>query len=150
MRIHSDSISELEVRKAARIAGVNFTSLSLHGSRRRDHAFNVILTGSSPRNQNGGPDKAATWDEWGVFLSRLFALDPAMFTPYYGSEDEFHWVTNGRFRGNVTGADFTHGHTHKWEFSGETLTGAYWVHECGGRNGCGALMRRGDFAAISN
>jgi len=138
MRIHSDSIESLEVRKAARLAGVQFTRFSLHGSRSREAAFDVILTGSSPRNQNfsrGDADKAATWDEWGHFLGTLFALDPAMVTPYYSCADDFHWQTGARFH------DFDlstqHAAGHRWCYSGDSVTGSYSVHECK----CGAIRR---------
>jgi hypothetical protein len=154
MRIHSDSISDLEIRKAARIAGVQFTRFGLHGSRSHEQAFDVILTGSSTRHQNGGPDKAATWDEWGIFLGTLFNLDAAMVCgtvkrPIYASAEHFHWSTGGRYAGTPTAADFARAHNHKWEFTGESMTGTYWVHECGGRNGCGAVRRFGDWEAVS-
>jgi len=144
MRIHSDSIDELEVRKAARLAGISFTRLDLSGSRTRETAFDVILTGSSPRRQNGGEDMAATWDEWGMFLGTLFALDPAMVAgPKHGGyecAEHFHWVTGGRFH-NFNLAD-NHVKGHNWHHSGESVTGSYHVAECGGKNGCGAIMRR--------
>lgn len=45
---------------------------------------------------------AATWDQWGVFLSVLFAHDPAMRVggykrPYYTGSADFHFQTDGRF-----------------------------------------------------
>ena len=65
LRIHSDSIDSLEIRKAARLAGADFTRFSLHGSRSRAQAFDIILTGHSNRRQNGGPDEAASYvSEW--------------------------------------------------------------------------------------
>ena len=149
MRIHSDSLDALEIRKAARIAGVAFTRFNLKGSRSHTGAFDVILTGSSTRRQNSNdnPDYAATWDEWGCFLGTLYAIDPAMVTPYYSSADHFHWITNGRYRATV-GDDFERGHNHRWEFSGESATGAYMVHGCA-RDGCDAVRRFGDWQAVS-
>jgi len=136
MRIHSDFIEDLDVRKAARRASVDFTRFDLKGSRSRDHAFDVILTGSSSRNQNmGGPDKAATWDEWGIFLGTLFALDPAMVTPYYESADHFDWATGGRYRDGVLRGEAHQ--NHKWEWTGSSAGGNYFVHECQ----CGAIRR---------
>jgi hypothetical protein len=136
MRIHSDSIDALEIRKAARLAGVGFTRFSLHGSRSRAFAFDIILTGNSPRNQNGGDEKAATWDQWGHFLNTLFSLDADMVTPYYENADHFHWTTGGRYVDFDLADDHVKGH--KWQYSGETVTGAYMVHEC---TGCGAVRR---------
>jgi hypothetical protein len=141
MRIHSDSIEELEVRKAARLAGVGFTRLSLHGSRSRAAAFDVILTGNSGRRQNmGGPDEAATWDEWGIVLGHLHRLDPNLKTPYYHGEEHYVWATGGRFTPDFTPA--SQHIRHRWEFAGIGVTGSYSVFECAaGRNPCGAIMR---------
>jgi hypothetical protein len=140
MLLHTDTIDTLEVRKAARLAGVNFTRLELKGSRSRDHKFDLILTGTSGRRQNmGGPDEAARWDEWGIFLGHLFRLDPLMWSPYYADAEHYTWATGGRFT-----PDFGPGDTHKrhpWEFSGIGVTGSYSVFECGGKNPCGAIMR---------
>jgi hypothetical protein len=140
MRIHSDSIDELEVRKAARLAGVGFTRLSLHGSRSRAAAFDVKLTGSAGRRQNfGGDDEAASWDEHGIFLGHLHRLDPNLKTPYYEGGEHYVWATGGRFTVDFTPA-MQH-RRHRWEFSGDSVTGSYSVFECGGRNACGAIMR---------
>jgi hypothetical protein len=134
MRMHSDFIEDLDVRKAARAAGVDFTRFDLKGSRTRDHAFDVILTGSSSRRQNGGSDYAATWDEWGVFLGTLFALDPRMVTTPYESGAHFDWSTGGQYR---DGASPDRHKNHKWEWFGSSATGNYHAHECQ----CGAIRR---------
>jgi hypothetical protein len=137
MRLHTDDLHPLLLRKAATLAGVTFTKFEQRGSRSRERAFDVILSGSSSRNQNmGGQDKAATWDEWGIFLATLYTVDPAMTAGQnYECADHFHWVTGDRYR-TLTLAE-QHAN-HKWEFSGETATGAYMVHECGK---CGAIRR---------
>ena len=136
MRIHSDSIDALEIRKAARLAGVGFTRFDLKGSRTRKAAFDIILTGNSPRRQNGGDDMAATWDQWGHFLNTLFTLDADMVTPYYANAEHFHWATGGRYAGGFDLAD-DHVKGHKWQFSGDSAGGGYMVHECP----CGAIRR---------
>lgn len=144
MRLHSNFLETSDFYRAARTAGVSFTRFETKGSRKRDRAFDVILTGTSPRNQNfGGEDKAATWDEWGVFLGVLFGIDPEAVTPYYSCGADFHWQTGNRFFW-IRPAHQRH-RQHRWEWSGRAATGAYTVHECK----CGALMRRGDFAAVS-
>jgi choline dehydrogenase-like flavoprotein len=135
MRIHSDTLDGLELRKAANLAGVNFTRLSLHGSRKREAAFDVILTGDSPRRQNGGEDMAATWDQWGIFLGALFATDADMVTPYYANAEHFHWVTGDRFKNFDRAEDHVKGH--KWRFAGDSVSGSYSVQECQ----CGAINR---------
>ena len=102
MRIHSDSLTTLNMYEAARLARVEFGRCEEKGSRARKRAWDVTLTGESRRRPNGGnrgagDDYAATWDQWGVFLSVLFALDPNMKTPYYADADDFHARTSDRF-----------------------------------------------------
>jgi hypothetical protein len=142
MRIHSDSLESLDLRKAATMAAVDFTRFDLKGSRSRAQAFDVILTGNSGRRQNGGADEAASWDQWGIFLGHLFRLDPNLKTPYYIDGDHFVWVTGGRFTPDFATSDCHR--AHKWGFSHTNVTGAYRVMECEGsqRNpGCGAVQR---------
>lgn len=138
MRIHSDFIEVIDVRKAARLSGTSFTRFDLKGSRKRAQAFDVILTGNSPRRQNQGEDMAATWDQWGVFLQTLFALDPAMVTPYYENADHFAWSTGNRYPDFSLADDHVKGH--RWMFSGFTVTGSYHVSECQAED-CGAIRR---------
>jgi len=140
MRIHSDSIDSLEIRKAARLAGADFTRFSLHGSRSRAQAFDVILTGHSNRRQNGGEDEAASWDQWGIFLGHLYRLDPNLKTPYYVDAEHFVWVTGGRFTPEFTPADC---HVnHKFGLGRPAVTGRYSVATCErGKAPCGAIQR---------
>lgn len=135
MRLHSDFIEADDVRKAARLAGVHFTRFGLHGSRKRAQAFDVILSGSSSRRQNGGDDYAATWDEWGSVLGYLFALDSRMVTPYYSDAADFDFQTGGQYRG---GALPVRHKLHKWHFQNESFNWAYSEHRCE----CGAVLRR--------
>ena len=136
MRIHSDHLDTLEIRKAATLANVAFTRFTTHGSRTREHAYDVILTGSSPRRQNGGDDYAATWDEWGVFLAALFMVDQDAFAKgAYESAEHFHWSTGNRY---TPGFLLQGQHRlHKWEWAGDSATGSYHMSECG----CGAVRR---------
>lgn len=108
MRIHSDKVTLSDITEAERFATRNSpgvdpviaTRWTEHGSRKRTRAWDVILTGSNSRRQNGGPDQAATWDEWGWFLAHLFTVDPnAVAGPYKGSED-FHRKTANVYTGN--------------------------------------------------
>lgn len=121
MRIHSDTLTSLNVYEAARIARAE-VEVTSHGSRSRNHAFNVTLTGESKRRPNSGKrgagdDYAATWDQWGVFLAMLFALDPTMVTPYYADADEFHERTSDRFDVPFFWPADTHG-DHTFRFAG--------------------------------
>src|SRR4051812_26287311 len=146
MLLHTDTLDTLELRKAARLAGVGFTRLDLKGSRSRDHKFDVILTGSGGRGQGfrRDGDPAASWDEWGIWLGHLFRLDErAVVRGMYDYLDgeHFTWATGGRFTPDFTWALQ---HTrHRWEFSGIGVTGSYSVFECSkGPAPCGAIMRQ--------
>lgn len=110
MRIHSDHITTGDIYTAARFARVDVVDLGEHGSRKRDHAFDVKLEGESRRRPNGGASGrdyasgyAATWDQWGVFLAILFDIDPGMVTPYYGDRSEFQHRTAERFTAPTVG-----------------------------------------------
>lgn len=119
MRIHSNVLTTENVRAAAAVARVDFTRYGEGRSRSHDRYFDVILTGESRRHQNGGPDKAATWDQWGVFLAYLFAIDESMVCgtvkrPVYADADDFDYKTAYRF--NVPGfpTDAHGDHTFRW------------------------------------
>lgn len=101
MRIHSDTLTIQNVYEAARHARADL-QVTEHGSRKRSHAFNVTLTGESRRRPNSGKrgagdEYAATWDQWGVFLSFLYNIDPLMVTPYYEDSEHFDTRTASRF-----------------------------------------------------
>lgn len=113
MRIHTDVIDALALLAAARIAGVNL-DYTTHGSRKRDHAFGVTLTGSSHhRSQADRDNHAATWDEWGMFLGYLFRVDPNMTCWAYQDRNDFRFQTDWRFE-EIEPTDFQRGHDHKW------------------------------------
>ena len=101
MRIHSDLIDSTHIYAAARESRVSVEDISRHGSRSRDHAYNVNLSGESRRrpNRSHAPDEyAATWDQWGVFLAHLFDVDPNMTVPtMYKTYDDFTYRTYARF-----------------------------------------------------
>lgn len=121
MRIHTDTLTESDLYRALHAAwgdddARNHTGhghfwlvkAEKHGSRKRDHAFEVALAGDgtvSKRRRNPGTsanrsaqeDYAATWDQWGWFLAELFKRDPNMTTQYYATEAEFHAKTQGKF-----------------------------------------------------
>lgn len=93
MKIHSDTITYLDVRNALQNAVV-YADVDRVGSRKRDHGFNVYLYGSSPyAAQHDRTEKAATWDEWGVFLDYLFEIDPQMIAGQYDGRDDFERQT---------------------------------------------------------
>lgn len=119
MRIHTDTLTTGDFYDAARKAGVTIDRNSMHGSRSRVRAFDFILSGSSNRRQNfGGDGQAATWDEWGVFLSWLFAVDPSATTQPYDGLAEFERKTFSRFSEGDVPVDMPvhHGKNHRWEY----------------------------------
>ena len=139
MRVHTNLSRDQVV--ACVPAGVTIHHMSEHGSRSRPRAFNVVLEGSSIYGgQFGNQDySAGTWDEWGIFLGALFALDPAAHVgKTYLDADHFHWVTGDRYRAEA-GLTVANQHKrHNWDYKGVAVTGSYLVHECR----CGAIMRR--------
>ena len=119
MILRTDTIEREDIVRAAREAHVDFDRLEEKRSRsRRGIAWDVLLTGSSPRRPNrrgAGGDYAATWDEWGIFLAALYREDPTMMAgDYYWDADHFHLVTCDRFLGGFNHAD-QHRTGHRWE-----------------------------------
>lgn len=138
MRIHSDILTRQNFINAAYAAGVSVIDLSEHGSHSRLRAFTWTLSGSG---RNGGQwgtqdHKAATWDEWGIFFSHLFEVDPLAHNgkwPYLSGE-HFHWSTGGRFHELRPSEQHKR---HKWNRQGLGATGSYAIAVCS----CGALQR---------
>jgi hypothetical protein len=101
MRIHSDILVERDIYDACRKSGTSAPIFTRHGSHRRNHAFEVQLSGHSPYRSQGHGDYAATWDEWGVFLAHLFYTDPHAFVGSknwnYDGVHHFNRRTNDRF-----------------------------------------------------
>lgn len=135
MIIHT-SLTEDDVRAAGTLAGITFARLAMRGSRKRDHAFDVILSGSGAhRSQYREQDyPAATWDEWGIFLAWIFRRDESADATYYKGADDFHWQTGDRFRTLTPSRQHK---LHKWSFVSRAATGTYSVRECK----CGAVNR---------
>lgn len=122
-----------------------------HGSRSHTRSLEVKLTGTSGRRPNPGTggryptdDHAATWDEWGMFLTRLYDADPAMVCgsvsrPIYAGAEHFNWATGNRYN------DLTPEDQHRWEHAGSAATGRYSVSECK----CGAIRRHGSASYVT-
>lgn len=138
MRIHT-SATFLDVCKAAQTARVDLINSDEHDSRSAEHAFEIKLEGESRRRPNGGSSGAgsgyaATWDQWGVFLAHLFAIDPSTHCWAYKNQADFNFKTNFRFAA-LNGSDWpvdSHG-DHKFEYSGTPFE-----HKC---KKCSAVVR---------
>lgn len=118
MRIHTDHLTEADIRRAltteqaaGRIAAtVGFKILDARGSRTHAHAYEVQLEsfgrtpGDGRRAGNSGSygamraeydGYAATYDEWGWLLAALYKADAALVCgtvkhPYYADAEDFH------------------------------------------------------------
>lgn len=135
MKIHSDVLTRESVRRFAHAATGLYPDMVERGSRKRAGAFDVKLRGGTNRLRNDDSGEyAATWDQWGDFLARVFELDPNADTDVYHVAEHFHWVTGDRYA-----APFDHCDQHRWEWKGLAATGSYSVSEC---RKCGAILRR--------
>jgi len=114
MKIHSDRIQYRDIFNAvphgcylvetySKLSNA-FALIHYVGSHKRDHAYIVRLSGSSPYTMAKLADKSATWDEWGIFIDALFKVDPDAIIGEYASRcdflvktrDEFHRIDENR------------------------------------------------------
>lgn len=139
MRIHTNDLTEADILTAALHAGVIVHGLTEHRSRSRNRAWNLYLEGSGYYGGQWGTIsvKSATWDEWGIFLARLYTKDATMHTGCYGYQDaeHFHWCTGGRF---MTLAPRDQHRRHRWEYQGIAVGSRYHVAKC---SKCPAIKR---------
>jgi len=121
MRIHTSLDPDAIRAMLAGMPGVTFERFTVHGSRTHPRAVEVLLSGTSPRRRNfgnrgAGDDYAATWDEWGIFLGRLFRADPEARATYYRDAYGFDCRTTYRFDESFTVED--QHPLHRWESDG--------------------------------
>jgi hypothetical protein len=129
MRIHTSLAPDQVRAMITDLPGVYFEHFDVRGSRSHQRAIEVSLSGTAGRRTNSGSHgagayEAATWDEWGIFLGRVFRTDPAAKATYYDSGDDFKRKTGGRFGPDFTAADQHRKHRWEWCF-GEAIC------ECG-------------------
>ena len=126
MRLHTDVLTEQDIRDAAKGGTIAFDRLTEHGSRSHKRAFEVKLTGSGTHTNSGRYgantwEQAATWDEWGIFLGRLYEADRNLLVgsaknPIYEDRDDFHEMTNSRFDPVLGSVTWDQQHKrHRWE-----------------------------------
>ena len=122
MRFHTDTLTHDDIYAAARVAQVSVETSSRHGSRSRDHAFEISLRGNSrrrPNFYNGDGQYAATWDQWGVFIAFLFKCDSSLLSRTDKNADAFHERTQGRFDLDWSlPVPFPLNHDHTFKFAG--------------------------------
>ena len=99
MKIHSNILTQQDIRDcvpdgcylAGHYArnGVDWASIHEEGSRSHARGFTVRLSGSSKSVMQSLPDRAATWDEWGIFLAAIYERDPDALCGWYKTHDDF-------------------------------------------------------------
>jgi len=101
MKIHSDILTSANLLQET--PQDVYADIQAVGSRSRARAFNVRLeytgtdkrrrrnTGSYGAEDGGYPQyrKAATWDEHGIWMDRLFQIDPYAIIANYNGYDDF-------------------------------------------------------------
>lgn len=127
MRIHSNYLTMGDIIGATKGLPNVFVNVTEHGSRTHARAFEVRLEGNGYARNTGksGADSyetGATWDEWGVFLARLFNLDANALCgtvkyPVYENGYDFHQKTMDRFEALELPTD-TH-KRHTWDYRPE-------------------------------
>jgi hypothetical protein len=101
--MHFDNVRERDLREAFQEADIPHASLTIkgeHSSRSHRTAFEVRLTGdgiSNGRKTQDGQDYAATYDEWGEFISRLYDRDVTAKIGPYTSRADFQDRTGSRY-----------------------------------------------------
>ena len=132
MRIHTNLTRDQVT--AVLPTGVTLHVFNEHGSRSHPRAFEVQLTsdnGRTSRWTNSGTHgagyvKAASWDEWGIFLGALFRLDQEARIPQiYEDASDFEYRTNYRYTKDFTVADQHAYHKWQWNF-GEAKCAGCW------------------------
>jgi len=111
MKLHSDKLTEADIRKALDTArgkghvtgGLECYMLEEQVSRSRANGFEIRLGSTyadgihKRKTMDNSGNYAATWHEWGWFIVELFALDSGMTFGRYMSESDFHGQTRYAF-----------------------------------------------------
>jgi hypothetical protein len=98
MRIHSDKLTTDDLYLCTP-CGVHAEVMTIGRPRKRLRGWNVGLWsehGTRSRNSGqygAGTDKAASWDEWGLWMNALYAIDPDALIGPYKSLPHFREVT---------------------------------------------------------
>lgn len=128
MHIHSDLLSATDIYSAAMMSDAATEQMDEKGSRSRARKFVVLLSGNSTRNAMKNTFKAATFDQWGIFLGILFEKDENMIAGNYKNKEDFDRKTFLRYDDSADRMTMDKYHNHKWTFSG-TYSGSA-VQQC--------------------
>ena len=127
MKIHTDTLTSSQLYAAQHGLPVYLESVQ-KGSRSRARAFDVHLSADKDEahrfNTNFYPndrvgDAAATWDEWGIWIDRLFMLDPEAIIGQYDGVDDFYSQTRNAWESpyntdHKPGSVWARAHTAPW------------------------------------
>ncbi len=105
MKIHTSAVlPELlsAANHASNVSGspVTLARCDVKGSRSHPFAYDVVLTGDGSANRRrtqGREGFSATWDQWGWFLSALYAVDPDAKAGPYANVEDFDRKTDGKY-----------------------------------------------------
>jgi hypothetical protein len=93
MRIYSDILTKEDLyRELGDMPDVLLEHCRPFSSRSTRYGYEVYLEGLGgrhKRHRNGREGKAATWDDYGVWMARLFAIDPNARIAHYNGYDQF-------------------------------------------------------------
>lgn len=103
MRAYSDFLTASDLRNAVP-GGCTLELLTIDAPRVRRHGWDVKLRRpASARHENtgrygAGAEGAASWDDYGVWMAALFALDPAFKIANYDGREDFEAQTDGAYQ----------------------------------------------------
>jgi hypothetical protein len=103
VKLYSNTLTLAQVRDAVP-AGCNGETIGIRTPRVRTNGWTVRLTkpGGTHYTNTGthgaGAEKAASWDDHGVWMARLYELDPEMRVAHYTSAEDFHEQTKEAYR----------------------------------------------------
>lgn len=123
MRLHTDVLTEADLLGATKNLPGVYATVTQHGSRDYDRAFEVRLKGNGYTCNSGtsgaGYETGATWDEWGAFIAALYEIDPkarwgTAKYPVYRENNDFHDKTGWRFADHKGQLPADTHKRHKW------------------------------------
>ena len=105
MKIHTDLAAEAVAKLARDTVPSIDVHVDTHGSRKRKHRHDVVLTDNG-RSLTGRRQSAATvangakgitYDEWGLFIEQVFLMDESAKVGPYRDRGHFRIITDYRF-----------------------------------------------------
>jgi hypothetical protein len=94
MRLYSDKLTEADIYDAARKTGVIVWECArFQRPRVRANGWNLYLMGTSPYTSQATGERAATWDEHGLWMAELYKRDPNLRVSWYRDLAHFVQVT---------------------------------------------------------